>query len=150
MLQTYETFGFHFDHIYGFEMNVVDPKVVYGELLPTKYFTNYHWINVGVSHEEGHKLNPLESIVKQFKEDDLIVLKLDIDTGSIEVPLARQLLEDKDGVYHKLIDQVYFEHHVHMKELAPFWGPTMEGTLKDTLDLFFGLRKKGIPAHYWQ
>ena len=149
LLQTYETFGFHFDHIYGFESNMTDPTLVYEELLPTKYFTNYHWINVGVSQTEGHKLNPLESLLKQFKEDDFIVLKLDIDTASIEVPLARQLLEDKDGVYHKLIDQFYFEHHVHMEELAPYWKETMEGTIKDTLDLFFGLRKKGIPAHYW-
>ena len=34
-------------------------------------------------------------------------MKLDIDTSSVEVPLALQLLEDKDGVYSKIIDQFY-------------------------------------------
>jgi hypothetical protein len=65
------------------------------------------------------------------------------------VPLVKQILEDKDGVYGKLIDQFYFEHHVKMSEMRPFWKKTAEGTVKDTLDLFYGLREKGIPAHFW-
>ena len=95
-------------------------------------------------------MNPLESILKKFDEDDFVVLKLDIDTPEIELPLARQLLEDKDGVYHKLIDQFYFEHHVHMAEAKQFWGQRfMNGTIKESLELFHGLRQKGIPAHFW-
>ncbi len=122
---------------------------MYGDLLPNKYFASYHWINVGVSAEEGHKLNPLHSILKKFNEDDFIVVKLDIDTSSIEVPLATQLLEDKDDVYHRLVDQFYFEHHVHLGELASYWKKSMKGSVKDSLDLFYGLRKKGIAAHFW-
>ena len=148
LLDLYEKFGFRFDHIYGFEMSPTDPGTVFGKLLPEKYMPSYHWINVGVSSEEGHKLNPLHSILKAYGEDDFIVVKLDIDTGSIEVPLAKQLLEDKDGVYHKLVDQFYFEHHVHLGELADNWVE-MEGSIKDSFDLFYGLREKGIPAHFW-
>ena len=103
----------------------------------------------GVNHTEGHRMNPLHSILSKFHEDDFIVVKLDIDTGWIEVPLARQLLEDKNNVYHKLIDQFYFEHHVHLGELARSWKKSMDGTIQQSLELFYGLRQKGIPAHFW-
>ena len=47
LLELYEKFGFHFDHIYGFETTFTDPSTVYKKLLPEKYMHNYHWINVG-------------------------------------------------------------------------------------------------------
>jgi len=150
LIELYEKFGFNFDHIYGFEVSFTDPKEVYGNLLPEKYLLNYHWINVGVNETEGAKLNPLHSILEKFNEDDFIVVKLDVDTPSVELPLAHQLLQGgKDGIYHKLVDQFYFEHHVHLEELSPYWKRTMHGTVKDSLDLFFALRKKGISAHFW-
>lgn len=111
--------------------------------------TIIHTRTLGVEKTEGHKLNPLHSILKTFDEDDFVVVKLDIDTASIENPLAHQLLDDKDGVYHKLVDQFYFENHVFLAEIAPWWKSSMEGSVKDSLDLFHGLRKKGIPAHFW-
>lgn len=112
LLNTYEKFGFHFDHIYAFEIKFTHPKIIYETLLPEKYFSKWHWINVGVSHEEGNKMNPLNSIVKNFDKDDLIVIKLDIDTASIEVPLAMQLLKGgKNDTLHYMVDQFYFEHH---------------------------------------
>lgn len=149
LLELYEKFGFIFDHIYGFEITFTEPKKVFEDLLPEKYMASYHWINVGVNPERGHKMNPLYSILERFNEDDFVVVKLDVDTSSVEVPLARQLLEDKGGVYSKLVDQFYFEHHVHLGDLAPNWLQSMNGTVEDSLDLFYGLREKGIPAHYW-
>ncbi len=120
------------------------------ELLPREYINSYHWINVGVSAEEGNKLNPLESIIKTLDEDDFVVVKLDIDTPSVELPLVRQLLQDKDGIYSKIIDQFYFEHHVHLGGLKNTWGREgMFGTVKDSLELFSKLTAKSIPAHYW-
>ena len=148
LLNQYEKFGFAFDHIYGFEITPTPPKEAY-DLIPEKFMTSFHWINVGVTAEDGNKLNPLHSILAQFDKDDFIVVKLDIDTSSIEVPLARQLLEDKDGIYTKLVDHFYFEHHVHLKELRGSWWRSMVGSVKDSLDLFYGLREKGIPAHFW-
>ncbi len=92
-------------------------------------------------------MNPLESIVSEFSEDDFIVFKLDIDTSLIEVPLVKQLLERDDLT--RIVDQFYFEHHVNLKEMAKFWDDTMHGTIKESLDLMQGLRKKGVAAHYW-
>ena len=43
----YEKIGFHFDHIYAFEVKCTKPEDVYGLLLNEKYFPVYHWINAG-------------------------------------------------------------------------------------------------------
>jgi hypothetical protein len=94
-------------------------------------------------------MNPINSILEQFDEDDFIVFKLDIDTSSIDVSLAHQLLlGGENGTYHRLVDQFYFEHYVHLKELARSWRRSMNGMIKNSLDRA-GLRSKGIHAHFW-
>jgi len=148
LLNLYEKFGFHFDHIYGFEVSFTEPNRIFSELLPKKYMHSYHWINAGVSSEKGNVLNPLDSILREFHKDDFVVIKVDIDTASIEVPLVRQLLED-NAFHGGVVDQLYFEHHVKFKEMAPIWRSAMKGSLKETFDLFYGLRQRGIPAHFW-
>ena len=35
------------DHYYAFEITFTQPKRVFEELLPEKYFPIYHWINTG-------------------------------------------------------------------------------------------------------
>ena len=92
-------------------------------------------------------MNPLYSIISQFSEDDLIIVKLDIDTTKIEVPLAETLLED-DSI-NKLVDHFYFEHHVFLYEMRAWWGRNMKGTVQDTFNLMNGLRKKGVASHFW-
>ena len=99
-----------------------------------------------MSSEKEGKLNPLHSILKKFNEDDLIVIKLDVDTSHVEVPLALQLLEDES--LHPLVDQFYFEHHALLKEI-PGWGRNIRSTIKDSMELFHGLRQKGIASHFW-
>ncbi len=101
----------------------------------------------GVSAGTNDKLNPLRSIISKFDEDDLIIVKLDIDAAQIELPLAIQLLRD-DSI-NKLVDHFYFEHHVHMNEIASDWGDFMNGTIQESFELMNGLRKKGVAAHFW-
>mmetsp|Transcript_16837 Transcript_16837/g.25284 ORF Transcript_16837/g.25284 Transcript_16837/m.25284 type:complete len:393 (-) Transcript_16837:355-1533(-) len=147
LLNMYHKFGFTFDHIYGYEATFTEPSTVFNDLLPKEYMTSYHWINAPVSATKGHKLNPLDSILRQFDKDDFIVIKIDIDTHVIEVPLVHQLLEDDS--LNVLVDQFYFEHHVKFKEMSHIWRSAMHGSLKETFDLFHGLRQKGVPAHFW-
>ena len=151
LINTYKKFGFYFDHIYGFEANFQEPGTLYKDLLPVDLIPSYHWINTGVMADKDNKMNPLYSIVEKFEEDDFVVVKLDIDTDEIEVPLANQLLADEK--LHSLVDQFYFEHHVHMKEMKNWWGRHNHwrnaGSLKDTFELMNGLRNKGVPAHFW-
>lgn len=178
ILETYKKFGFHFDHVYAYEITQQKPAQVF-EMVPSDLIPNYHWMNVGVESDPQGKMNPLRMLLEQYTEEDFVVIKLDIDTSkctfdaanvyiyilstllittrlyyfflitsdSVELPLAFQILEDDR--YSKLVDQFYFEHHVFQKELAPSWRTTMKGSVKESLDLFRGIREKGIASHYW-
>jgi len=146
LTKTYRKFGFYFDHIYAFEIEPKNSKAVY-DRVPDELMASYHWINLGVDANTESKFNPLHSILRNFDKDDLVIVKLDIDTPFIEVPLANQLLNDT--TLSDLVDQFYFEHHVHLGELAGAWGSSMHGTIKSSLKLFRGLRKNGVAAHFW-
>ena len=75
-------------------------------------------------------------------------MKLDIDSLDIEVPLARELLND-DSI-NKLVDHFYFEHHVFMRETWRVWGGMpLEETVQDSFELMNGLRNKGVASHFW-
>lgn len=147
LLRLYQKFGFRFDHIYGYEVTFKAPNEVYEKLLPVEWMPAYHWINIGVSAEKGHTRNPLDSILRSYEEEDFVVLKIDIDSSDVELPLVHQLLED-DSLLRR-VDQLYFEHHVKFKEMAPIWRSAMKGSLKDTFDLFYQFREKGVAAHFW-
>ena len=142
----YRKFGFPFDHIYAYEVTPTPPAEVFAQL-PPELSSAYHWINVGVNATVGSYLNPFTALLRDFTEDDLIIVKLDIDTPDLEIPLAHQLLSDP--ALCKLVDQFYFEYHVHMEELRRPWGPSVRGSMKDSLDLFSELRKQGVAAHSW-
>ena len=146
ILNLYKKFGFYFDHIYAYEVTPKEPSQVFSKV-PPDFLAAYHWMNVGVESDPQSTLNPLQMIADNFNKDDFIVVKLDIDTSWIEVPLAYQLLRDERLI--GLVDQFYFEHHVFLKELSPYWGRTMGGSISESLHLFQSLRKKGVGAHSW-
>lgn len=147
LIELFRKFGLLFDHIYAFEVTPTKPETVF-QKLPPNLFPSYHWINVGVSADPESTLNPLHMTVNHFAEDDLIIVKLDIDdTAALEVPLAHQLLHDTR--LHSLVDHFYFEHHVRNADLAPYWARSMKGSFKESVDLFRGLRQAGVPAHSW-
>lgn len=144
--ELYSKFGFQFDHIYAFEVSEKKPKDVYNKV-PKELMASYHWINIGVDADPESKYNPLVSILQSFNRDDFVVVKLDIDTPHIEIPLAYQVMNDPR--LYNLIDQFYFEHHVHLAELAANWKTQMNNTIEASLELFNGIRKKGVAAHFW-
>ena len=146
ILNLYRKFGFHFDHIYAYEVTPKDPAEVFKKV-PPEYLAAYHWMNVGVESDSKSSLNPLQMLAENYNKDDFIVVKLDIDTSFIEVPLVYQLVQDDRFI--GLVDQFYFEHHVYLQELARSWGKTMNGTVSESLRLFQSLRRKGIGAHSW-
>ncbi|KAL7564585.1 hypothetical protein ACA910_017930 [Epithemia clementina (nom. ined.)] len=109
----------------------------------------YHWVTGGVSTEPGHPQNPFTILQREYNRDDLIFVKMDIDVPEVEWALAQQLWNTPS--LWQLVDQFYFEHNVHMAEMAPAaWKPShMGGSILDSLQLFKGLRERGIPAHFW-
>jgi hypothetical protein len=146
LLSLYRRFGFPFDHIYAFEITKKDSQEVL-DAIPEDVLAAYHWINVGVSPEMSSRNNPWNLVLNSYNEDDLIIVKLDVDTACVEVPLAHQLLNDTR--LHRLVDHFYFEHHVRLSELSSAWDSSMQGSVQDSLDLFHGLRQKGVPSHFW-
>lgn len=79
--------------------------------------------------------------------EDFVMVKLDIDTPSIENVLVEQLLADK--TLQALVDEFFFEHHVDLLPMHNFWGHPLPGSLADTYHIFSKLRRLGIHAHSW-
>lgn len=145
LVNLYHKFGIKFDHYYAFEATAIPPDQVY-QKVPKDILTSFHWFNVPAQVDESSMQNPWTAIVSKFNENDLVIVKLDIDTASVEIPLVNQLVQDKNA---RIVDHFYFEHHVRMKQMLNFWRITARGTLKHSLDLFTKLRKAGIAAHSW-
>ena len=145
LIRLFRKFGFPIDHVYAYEITPTPPEIVF-DALPLELIPAFHWINVGVDEEIGHRRNPFTHIVSEFNEDDFIMVKLDIDTPLLETHLSQQLLNE---TLWKLIDQFYFEKHVHLDELAEFWADSMEGSVRDAMLFFYDLRRRGVPSHFW-
>jgi hypothetical protein len=46
-LAEFKKFGFHFDHIYAFEVAEFEAREVYKDMIPDEFMASYHWINAG-------------------------------------------------------------------------------------------------------
>ena len=110
--------------------------------VPDQYLSAYHWINLPVDLSNSKLQNPWELLLQSFDEDDFFVGKLDIDTATVEHELG-------SGKLIKIVDQFYFEHHICIKEMIPWWGRSISktSTMKDSLDVFQELRISGVVAH---
>jgi len=146
LVRLFEKFGLPFDHIYAWELNRKDPNVLFKEELPANMDAAYHFINVGVSDDPASRQNPFKLLKENYNEDDIIIVKLDIDSPAIERKLVDQLMNDTQLL--SIIDHFYFEHHVNQKELRPFWG-AMEESVEESFTIFQELRRKGLAAHFW-
>lgn len=145
LIRLFRKFGFPVDHVYAYEVTPTPAGMVY-DAIPMELIPAYHWINVGVDGEVGHRRNPFTYILNDFNEDDLILVKLDIDNPGLESTLSEQL---NNATLGRLIDQFYFEKHVHLEELAVFWADSMEGSVMSALMFFYHLRRNGVAAHFW-
>ena len=145
LLDLFRKFGIQFDHVYAYEMRQYPPQLVF-QHLPRHLASSYHWINVPVSDDPNSHQNPFKMIQDNFNQDDLIIVKLDIDTAPLERKLANQLLHSPKLT--KLIDHFYFEHHVNQQELQYDWVYVTE-SVADSMNLFHALREKGVSAHFW-
>jgi hypothetical protein len=148
MIQTYQKFGIPFDHIYGYEVNETNATDVY-RTIPSSLLHSYHWYNVGVSADIGSRHNPLTTVLSHFTSDDFVVVKLDIDTWSIEWPLVSQWIVQHPEEVANRIDVLYFEHHVLLSDMCHVWLDSRHGSVLESLQVFTKLRQMGIAAHYW-
>jgi hypothetical protein len=139
----YKRLGIQFDRIIAFEAAPLDPKVAWQQL-PDDVFPVYTLINTGCS--ENGTFNPWVTLKRLAKPNDHVIVKMDIDSFGIENFLINQVLNDSS--IHSLIDELFFEHHVLVKEMLAYWRPP-PGTLRDSYILFTKLRQVGIRMHSW-
>ena len=77
-----------------------------------------------------------------------------LQSSEVEEPLLSQILADPE--VSGRIDELFFEHHVHLHPLSLVtrgWGPSVRNrtrcTIHDSYALFRALRERGIRAHSW-
>eukprot|EP00928_Gymnodinium_smaydae_P048126 TRINITY_DN3215_c0_g2_i1.p1 TRINITY_DN3215_c0_g2~~TRINITY_DN3215_c0_g2_i1.p1 ORF type:complete len:334 (+),score=40.37 TRINITY_DN3215_c0_g2_i1:55-1056(+) len=99
------------------------------------------------SSEPEHEHNPVRRIIHECRAEDFCVFKLDIDTPGVELALVQQMLASDD--IGNVLDEFFFEHHVHglMQEYG--WSTKVNGTFEDSYHMFSELRRKGVRAHSW-
>ncbi len=109
----------------------------------------YHWFNIPADPTPGSLDNPLEMMKVLCKPEDFVVLKLDIDNQPVEMQFIAQIQADK--ALSRLIDEMFFEHHIFIEPLAEccFHSKESNGLMSDSAKIFLGLRHAGIRMHYW-
>ena len=142
----YEYFRLHslcFDRIIAFEAREYKPQAYWNQI-PDDVMGLLTFINRGV--ETTGKFNPWNILKSIAKVDDYVIIKLDIDTPTLEIDLINQVLNDAS--ISSLIDEMFFEMHVTVNEMVRFWG-RVRGELKDSYVVFRKLRETGIRMHSW-
>jgi hypothetical protein len=144
----YQRQHLNFDKIISYEIEKHDPDDIYKNV-PQDILPRYFYFNQGVEAAPNGKWNPWRMLQGMgATPNDYVVVKLDIDFPDIENPLVDQLLNNsRTGL---LVDEVFFEHHVNVKAMWPYWKTEKEKkTLKDSYQLFRALRSSGIRMHSW-
>ncbi|KAI9018209.1 hypothetical protein DFJ74DRAFT_209920 [Hyaloraphidium curvatum] len=105
----------------------------------------------------GSKPSPGDRRGVSGSPDVYVVFKLDIDTPTVENPLAARLLEllpggnaSRNGQLE--VHEFFFEHHSDIYEvIGPEWCKPRENcpTLGDSYALFTAFRERGVRAHAW-
>jgi hypothetical protein len=144
----YQRHRLNFDRIISYEIDKHDADDIYKNV-PKEILPRYFYFNQGVEAAPNGKWNPWRILQGMgVTRNDYVVIKLDIDFPDIENPLIDQLLNSsKMGL---LVDEVFFEHHVNVKAMWPYWKTEKEKkTLKNSYQLFRALRSSGIRMHSW-
>lgn len=147
-VERFHRHGLSFDWVISYEYTKHDPDEIYSNV-PADLLPHYIYFNQPVEKTPGGKWNPWR-ILKGMgaRPEDYVVIKLDIDAPDIENPLIDQLM--KDDSLLKVVDEVFYEHHVNTKVMLPHWG-TQGSTIlmADSYRNFGELRTKGVRMHSW-
>lgn len=115
----------------------------------------YHFFNAPVAAGIDDEMSPLHFITDIASPEDFVSFKLDIDTPSIEIPIAMEIL--RNPKISALVDEFFFELHFQC-ELMKWcgWGdkmpPVDHGLTLDryhAMKFFREMRELGIRAHFW-
>eukprot|EP01138_Halocafeteria_seosinensis_P016260 gb/GECG01016590.1/.p1 GENE.gb/GECG01016590.1/~~gb/GECG01016590.1/.p1 ORF type:complete len:157 (+),score=11.98 gb/GECG01016590.1/:1-471(+) len=115
--------------------------------VPAEVWPYYQWVNMPCSSTVGAATNPWTWVKELVKPEDFVVVKLDIDTPSVELPLVSQFQNDTE--LQMLVDEFFFEKHHNHWQMNHYFHHKVQGDLALAYDLLYRLRKSGIRAHSW-
>jgi len=69
----------------------MEPKAQLSQV-PDQYLSAYDWINVPVDPSNSMLQNPWVLLLQSFDKEGFVVVKLDIDTATVELELVKQLM----------------------------------------------------------
>jgi len=150
--ETYKRHGFEFDRLLLWEANPTPAADIFTDL-PQELWHKYQYFNWPASSSTSDPSSPLRIIKKIAQPGDFVVLKLDIDTPSVELPILREFLNDPELL--ELVDEFFFEYHVSFAPMNADWfgsaNPIIHtnDTLAHSYNVFRTLREKGLRAHSW-
>jgi hypothetical protein len=158
--------GVVFDRIFAWEAKPLSSKEIWNGV-PFEARSAMSYYNVPVSADVNHTDHPWRYLARHASTRDFVVLKLDVDTASIEQQLMEQLLDGRvcNGAncipLHQLADMVFYETHPlegprrlwkRKRSAWPGWGATALNNIADLpgrYSILRRLRQKGILAHAW-
>jgi hypothetical protein len=123
--------------------------------VPQRYVDLYHFFNAPISANSTHRHSPIRIIQQIASPEDFVSFKLDVDTPSVETPIAIEILRNPS--LQLLIDEFFFELHFRCEVMMSCgWGHEVPRTANglpldrpNTLKYFRQLRRFGIRAHIW-
>mgnify|MGYP003385695784 CR=1 FL=1 len=137
-------------------MSLLNPEQFWRHV-PPRWKPRYHFFNKGITASPTDA-DSVQTLTKQLglTQNDFVAFKLDIDTPTIEIPIALDLLNGNSH-FAELVDEFFFELHFRCEIMMPCgWDSGMpdkvEGLRLDrpgALELFRDLRRRGIRAHFW-
>lgn len=142
----------YMDVLYGYEVTLLEPTSFW-DIVPNEISQIYHFYNIPITKNITAKHNPLKIIKDTANVDDFVSFKLDIDTPSVEIPLALQIASDPSLA--ELIDEFFIEIHFNCPLLKGCWGTVPEYVDGFKLDrvsamkLLQKYRTMGIRSHFW-
>lgn len=107
----YHARGQPFDEFIAVELEPLNTTRVFRGL-PKDLVGKYTFMNLGLTMDKDDQLNAIDLIKRLVRPEDFLVLKLDIDSAPIELPIVNSLLHDdpKHGGASALVDELMFEH----------------------------------------
>jgi hypothetical protein len=147
--ETYKQAGLEFDRMLMWEARIIPPDALLSQV-PGEVRHKYQYFNVPVGVDPDAPDHPLQIMRKVVQEGDFVMVKLDLDTASVEQAYMKKLLSDSSLL--RLVDEFFFEYHCNFQPMVKAgWGDTADPNidLSDAYALFLKLRQQGVRAHSW-
>jgi hypothetical protein len=117
---------------------------------PREVMSRVSYFNIPANTTVGNADNPMDLLLDLAKEEDFVVVKIDIDLTPVEMAFIHRIINTPQLA--ELIDELYFENHVVRSPMA-YQGWNLHGnkemTLPQSYEIFMQMRKLGILAHSW-